>query len=68
MIATPPAGNPRPWGRLVALGAGCSVTLVGILRGLDPDVILLRAFGAALVLGLLATVVQGVMNRFLRPM
>lgn len=43
--------NSRPWGTTIALFTASVVTLIGVARGLDPDVILLRAAGAALVLG-----------------
>ncbi len=68
MASPPPARTGhKPWGRVVALAAACAVTLLGVSRGLDPDVILLRALGAALVLGPLAMVVQVLVYRFLRP-
>lgn len=41
----------RPWGLTIALLMASFVTLVGVARGLDPDVILLRAAAAAVVLG-----------------
>lgn len=46
----------QPWGRLVALLTACFVTLVGVMRGLDPFVVLKRAAVASLVLGLTISV------------
>ena len=42
----------RPWGPLLGLLAGCVVAVVGIARGLEPEIILLRCAGAALACGL----------------
>jgi len=42
----------RPWACLVGFLAACAVTLMGIVRGFDPDVILQRAAQAALLSGL----------------
>lgn len=54
-----PSGNKhqttQPVGRLVALLGASAVTLTGVIRGLDPDMILMRASVAAVVLGLSAT-------------
>lgn len=44
---------PRPWGRIIALLAGCGITLIGIVCGLEPDVIVLRALSGGAVMGLL---------------
>lgn len=54
---------PGPWGSVAALLAGCLVTLIGVIRGVDPDVILLRAVVAAVVLGVLATLAGSLVNR-----
>jgi len=45
-----------PWGRITALLAACFATLLGVARGLDPDVILCRALFAAIVLGAVVAV------------
>ncbi|MEX2285638.1 MAG: hypothetical protein WD648_01035 [Planctomycetaceae bacterium] len=47
----------RPWGFAVGLLAACLVTLVGVLSGLDPYVILLRAVAASVATGCAASVV-----------
>jgi hypothetical protein len=44
-----------PLGFVAGLLAACFVTLIGVIRGLDPDVILFRAFWAALVIGVVVT-------------
>lgn len=45
-----------PLGWVAGLLTACGVTLLGVIRGLDPDVILLRASCAALVIGVVVTV------------
>ena len=39
----------KPWGSVAALAMACVATLIGVARGLDPDVVLLRAAGAAVM-------------------
>ena len=55
-----------PWGGVVAILSACVVTLIGVLRGIDPDVILWRAVIAAAVLGSITAVANCVMNLFHR--
>ena len=43
-----------PWVGIIALIAAGAVLCIGVLRGLDPDVILLRALCSAVLLGGLA--------------
>ena len=50
-------GN-RPWGPLLGLMTGCIVAVVGIVRGLDPEIILWRAAGTALACGLVVAFVR----------
>lgn len=57
------SGPARPWGRIVGLLAACFVTLIGVARGIDPGIILLRAAVAAVVLGLLAALVNYLVSR-----
>jgi hypothetical protein len=46
----------------VALLGGCVVVLIGVARGLDPDVILVRAAGSAALLAVAAWLFQRSMN------
>lgn len=50
---------------VAAILAGCAVTLIGVLKGLDPDVILWRASISALVIGLTAAIVTRLFARVL---
>lgn len=50
--------QPAPWGSAIGLLAACLATLVGVGSGLEPDVILLRAAVAGVVLGCAAAVVS----------
>lgn len=51
----------QPWGRLTGLLAAAGAMLIGVLRNLDPDVILQRALISGLVVG----IVVGLLSRFL---
>lgn len=56
----------NPWVGLAALlGAGV-VAVIGAVRDLDPDVVLLRAAGAVVGMGILAAAVRAGVSRFLR--
>jgi len=44
-----------PLGYIIGLLVACFVTLMGVIRGLDPDVILFRAICAGLVIGVVVT-------------
>lgn len=46
----------KPWGSVAALLAACFVTIAGVMRGIDPDVILWRAVVAATLVGALTAV------------
>jgi hypothetical protein len=46
----------RPWGRLAGLSAWCLVVLVGALFGIDPEVVLVRAVAAGVLVGVAAAV------------
>lgn len=52
--------EPRPWGLMSAFLISAFVTLVGIVHGLEPLVILQRAAVAATVTGLVVSLVVGV--------
>ena len=52
--------EPRPWGFMSALLMSAFVTLVGIVHGLEPLVILQRAAVAAITTGLVVALVVGV--------
>ena len=43
--------RPKPWARAIALLMACYVTLIGMWSRLDPETILTRALGAALLTG-----------------
>jgi hypothetical protein len=45
-----------PWGSIAALLAACFATVVGLVRGIDPEVILWRAIVAATLVGALTAV------------
>lgn len=51
-----------PWGRAAALLAACFATLTGLVRGVDPDVILFRAVVAATLVGGLTAVAACVLH------
>jgi hypothetical protein len=53
----------RPWGRCAGVLTGCLVTLIGVLYGVDPATILLRATIAALILGVLVGLMNYVSRR-----
>lgn len=55
-----------PWGSVAALLASCFVTIVGVVRGIDPEVILGRAIVAAVVLGSLTSVASAVASKILQ--
>jgi hypothetical protein len=56
----------RPWVGIATLMAAAVATLIGIGRGFDPDVVLLRAAGAAVVVAVLAGLFKKLVVRFLR--
>jgi VIT1/CCC1 family predicted Fe2+/Mn2+ transporter len=51
-----------PWGRLAGLLCGAISTLIGVMAGLDPHVILQRAIVAATIVGLFTCGIRGVMR------
>jgi hypothetical protein len=65
--ASPLRGDVLPWGRATGFLGACAVTLIGVARELEPEVVLGRAAGAGLALGLLACLVRWVVDRFLIP-
>jgi len=56
-----------PLGYIAGLLAACLVTLMGVIRGLDPDVILFRAFCATLVIGLVVTMAARIAASLVMP-
>ncbi len=58
--------EPRPWGLMSALLISAFVTLVGIVHGLEPLVILQRAAVASITTGLVVSLVVGVTKPLLR--
>lgn len=44
----------RPWGRAVGLLTGCAVTLIGVVNGLSPSVIAVRAICSGCLIGVIA--------------
>ena len=46
-----------PWGSVAALLSACFATLAGVVRGIDPEVILWRAIVTATLVGVLTAVV-----------
>lgn len=54
----------QPWGRLTGLLAAAGAMLIGVLRNLDPDVILQRALVSGLIVGL----VVGLLSRILQSL
>lgn len=47
-----------PWGSAAALLAACFATIAGLVRGIDPEVILWRAIVAATIVGTLTVVAR----------
>ena len=47
----------------MGLLVACMVTLIGVARGIDPGIILLRAAIAAVLLGLLAALLNYLISR-----
>jgi len=54
-----------PWGKMTGFLSACVVTLIGVVRDMDPDVILVRALGAGLIVGVMAAVAGRIVNRLL---
>lgn len=52
----------QPWGRLSGLLAAAGAMLVGVVRNLNPDVILMRAVVSGVVIG----TVVGLLSRLLQ--
>jgi hypothetical protein len=62
MSVTTTTANRQPWGRACGLLAGCVATVVGVLREVDPDVILYRAMITAVVVAVAVRMVRSVME------
>lgn len=51
----------QPWGRMLGLLAASGAMLIGVVRDLNPDVIVVRALVAGVIIGAVA----GVLTRIL---
>lgn len=49
--ASPNRRTARPWGRAAGLLTGCAVTLTGVVLGLSPEVIAIRAACSGFLIG-----------------
>lgn len=58
-----PREDTRPWGGAAALLTASLVTLIGVVNGVAPATILLRAFAAGVLLGALASVACALLHR-----
>ena len=58
-----PRKDNRPWGGIAALLAACLVTLIGVVSGVEPATIVLRAAAAGALLGVLASVASALLTR-----
>ncbi len=54
----------QPWGKIVGLLAGCLATLIGVVNGLAPETIAVRALVAAVLLGGMAAFMRALIQRF----
>ena len=61
MAESGPSGGTQPWGKIVGLLAGCTATLIGVVRGLAPETIVVRALGAAVLLGGMAAFASAIL-------
>ena len=52
----------RPWGRASGLLTGCAVTLTGVVVGLNPEVIVVRAICSGLLIGGLTAIGMAFLN------
>ena len=53
----------QPWGRMSGLLAAAGAMLIGVLRNLNPDVILVRALIAGAVVGTVVSLLTQVLRR-----
>jgi hypothetical protein len=53
----------QPWGRLSGLLAAAGAMLIGVLRNLNPDVILIRAIISGIVVGTVVNLLTQVLQR-----
>jgi hypothetical protein len=63
--ASPDPDDGTPWGRAAGFLGACGVILIGVVCGLEPEVILVRAVGAGLATGLIAATARWAVYRFL---
>jgi hypothetical protein len=53
----------QPWGRLSGLLAAAGAMLIGVLRNLNPDVILIRAIVSGIVVATVINLLTQVLQR-----
>jgi len=53
----------QPWGRFSGLLAAAAAMLIGVLRNLNPDVILVRSIIAGIAVGTVVNVLSQVLRR-----
>jgi hypothetical protein len=58
--------TPQPWGRMLGLLAASGAMLIGVVRDLNPDVILVRAVVAGIIIGAVAGVLSRVLTTIAR--
>lgn len=54
--------SPQPWGRMLGLLAASAAMLIGVVRDLNPDVIVVRALVAGVIIGAVAGVLTRVLT------
>jgi hypothetical protein len=58
--------TPQPWGRMLGLLAASGAILAGVVRDLNPDVILIRALVAGAIIGAVAGILSRVLTSIAR--
>jgi hypothetical protein len=58
--------SPQPWGRMIGLLAASGAILIGMVRDLNPDVIVVRALVAGVVIGIVAGALSRVLTTITR--
>jgi len=56
----------QPWGRMLGLLAASAAMMIGVVRDLNPDVIVVRALVAGVIIGAVAGVVSRVLTTIAR--
>ena len=55
-----------PWGNLAGLATWCVATLAGVIRDIEPEVILMRSVVAAILVSALTGLIAGIVNLLTR--